>query len=113
MLYFGYKQYVKTDQQLLAMQQNNLPLHESVRTGLVGGLIADNTAPTLIESFRTLHSRRFTQRQFVDKMECGLCYQQFHPLDTVVNCKRMHVFHTQCYEEVDLDSAAEDEEEVS
>ena len=34
-----------------------------------------------------------------DKMECGLCYEAFQPTDEVFSCKKMHVFHTRCYEE--------------
>ena len=44
-----------------------------------------------------------------DKMECGLCWENFKMTDEVFNCQNNHVFHTNCYEDRALDTDGHDE----
>ena len=54
-----------------------------------------------------LGSQKSEGQASASKMECGLCYTEFLPTDEVFNCKKMHVFHTNCFE----DRAVDDEDE--
>ena len=45
-----------------------------------------------------------SQVNHTDKMECGLCWENFQMTDEVFNCTNNHVFHTQCYDDRALDT---------
>ena len=61
----------------------------------------DVNGGTLTESIK--------ENRHTDKMECGLCWEDFKMTDEVFNCAKNHVFHVQCYEDRAEDEYGEDE----
>ena len=121
-LYFGYKSYTAQDMATANRDgdsdtegdptSNN---NNNISTRLIESTFRNNRNPTLLKSMQTLKNMKLTEgssgnqsgmqrsntsrKSFTDKVECGLCWETFVPTDEVFNCKKMHVFHTKCYED--------------
>ena len=93
---------------------------DSTAPGWMDSAFDHSKNPLMMKTLKSLHTRRFEteasdglnlsqSNRWTDKSECGLCYQSFTPTDEVFNCRKMHIFHTICYEERFMDeSDAED-----
>ena len=120
--YFGYKNYIKADLDVVAnTNQEDQHISDSIESnGLqraITKVIQENKAPTLFQGLETIRKRQNgssktfgarASKRFVDKIECGLCYQTFLPTDEVVNCSKAHIFHMKCYEEYHEDEIDEE-----
>jgi len=108
-VYFGVKARTEGDSALVAGSENNM-------------LPDIEKHPTFLRTMETMKSLRkkgtiknsiLESSRHADTMECGLCYETFVNTDAVFNCTKMHVFHTNCYEDSKMDESGGEEDDIT